>query len=81
MPMWMAGARDGFVDWMQIDRTDGQDRDVGLARHWLDPTIPFAHSVLDTAHGVTITSATLQGLCCPRVTQPTWRIMLKPALM
>ena len=54
------GARDGFVDWMQIDRLDGQDRDVGVARHWLDPTIPFAHSVLDKAHGAVITSATLQ---------------------
>jgi ATP-dependent DNA helicase DinG len=53
------GARDGFVDWIQIDRIDGQDRDVGLARHWLDPSIPFAQSVLDTAHGVTVTSATL----------------------
>ena len=62
------GARDGFVDWMQIDRVDGQDRDVGLARHWLDPTIPFAHSVLNTAHGVTITSATLQDYAAPRQT-------------
>ena len=54
------GARDGFVDWMQIDRQDGQDRDVGMVRHWLDPTIPFAHSVLEKAHGAVITSATLQ---------------------
>jgi ATP-dependent DNA helicase DinG len=54
------GARDGFVDWMQIDRQDGQDRDVGMARHWLDPTIPFAHSVLEKVHGTVITSATLQ---------------------
>jgi len=55
-----AGPRDGFVDWMQIDRLDGQDRDVGLARHWLDPTIPFSAAVLEPAHGVAITSATLQ---------------------
>ena len=54
------GARDGFVDWMQINRQDGQDRDVGMVRHWLDPTIPFAHSVLEKAHGAVITSATLQ---------------------
>ena len=54
------GARDGFIDWMQIDRQDGQDRDVGMARHWLDPTIPFANSVLEKAHGALITSATLQ---------------------
>ena len=61
------GARDGFVDWMQIDRLDGQDRDVGLARHWLDPTIPFADSVLDNAHGVTVTSATLQDYTIPKM--------------
>ena len=51
--------RDGFVDWMQISRIDSTDRDVGLYRHWLDPTIPFAQSVLGAAHGVGITSATL----------------------
>lgn len=51
--------RDGFVDWMQISRIDGTDRDIGLYRHWLDPTIPFADSVLKSAHGVGITSATL----------------------
>ena len=28
-----SGPRDGFVDWMQIDRIDGQDRDIGVARH------------------------------------------------
>ena len=52
--------RDGFVDWMQIDRSDGADRDVGLLRHWLDPSIPFAEQVLAPAHGVAITSATLR---------------------
>ncbi len=54
------GPRDGFIDWMEIARIDGQDRDIGVARHWLDPTIPFASSVLEPAHGVTVTSATLQ---------------------
>ena len=52
--------RDGFVDWMQIDRRDGADIDLGLLRHWLDPTIPFAQQVLDNAHGVAVTSATLK---------------------
>lgn len=52
--------RDGFVDWIQIDRTDGRDLDIGLRRHWLDPTIPFAETVLAPAHGVMITSATLR---------------------
>ena len=46
------GARDGFVDWMQIDRADGQDRDVGLARHWLDPTIPLQIACLITRMGL-----------------------------
>ena len=34
--------RDGFIDWMQISRIEGEDRDIGLHRHWLDPTIPFS---------------------------------------
>ena len=50
---------------MQIDRIDGTDRDVGVARHWLDPTIPFAHTVLEPAHGVAITSATLRDMPPP----------------
>ncbi len=51
--------RDGFIDWMQITRIDSADKDVGLFRHWLDPTIPFAEFLLKPAHGVGITSATL----------------------
>ena len=52
--------RDGFVDWIQIDRSDGRDLDIGVRRHWLDPTLPFAETVLGPAHGVLITSATLR---------------------
>lgn len=52
--------RDGFIDWMQIDRRDSKDVDLGLLRHWLDPTVPFSQQVLDSAHGVAITSATLK---------------------
>ena len=59
------GPADGFVDWMQIDRIDGSDRDVGLARHWLDPTVPFASMVLEPSHGVAITSATLRDPLLP----------------
>ena len=55
-------SRDEFVDWMQIDRFDGQDKDVGIYRHWLDPTIPFSKIVLQRAHGVAITSATLRDI-------------------
>jgi ATP-dependent DNA helicase DinG len=51
---------DEFVDWFQLDRDDGRDSDVGLERHWIDPTIPLASEVLANAHGALITSATLR---------------------
>jgi len=49
-----------FVDWLEIMREDGRDSDVGLARHWIDPTVPLAAEVLEPAHGALITSATLR---------------------
>ncbi|HEX4080420.1 MAG TPA: ATP-dependent DNA helicase [Rhizomicrobium sp.] len=67
LPAWIAmldsldGTRDGeFVDWLEIGRDDGRDLDVGLRRHWIDPTIPLSSDVLAPAHGVLITSATLR---------------------
>ncbi|WP_375401829.1 ATP-dependent DNA helicase [uncultured Sphingomonas sp.] len=50
-----------FVDWLSVDRSEGREFDVGLHRHWLDPTRPFAEVVLKPAHGVLVTSATLTG--------------------
>jgi len=50
-----------FVDWLAVDRIEGREVDIGLHRHWLDPTRPFAQAVLKPAHGVLITSATLRG--------------------
>ena len=50
-----------FVDWLAVDRIDGREYDVGLHRHWLDPTRPLAETVLKPAHGVLVTSATLRG--------------------
>ncbi|HKT15080.1 MAG TPA: ATP-dependent DNA helicase, partial [Allosphingosinicella sp.] len=50
-----------FVDWMAVDRIDGREIDIGLHRRWLDPTRPFAATVLQPAHGVIVTSATLKG--------------------
>ena len=50
-----------FVDWLAVDRIEGREFDIGLHRHWLDPTRPFAEAVLKPAHGVIITSATLRG--------------------
>ncbi|MDQ3143942.1 MAG: ATP-dependent DNA helicase, partial [Pseudomonadota bacterium] len=50
-----------FVDWLAIERVEGREYDVGLRRHWLDPTKPLARAVLEPAHGVLVTSATLRG--------------------
>lgn len=50
-----------FVDWLAVDRIEGREVDIGLRRHWLDPTRPFAATVLKPAHGALITSATLKG--------------------
>jgi ATP-dependent DNA helicase DinG len=51
---------DEFVDWFEIVREDGRDADVGLERHWIDPTKPLSTTVLEPAHGALITSATLR---------------------
>ncbi|WP_404710937.1 ATP-dependent DNA helicase [Sphingomonas sp. MMS24-J13] len=50
-----------FVDWLAVDRVEGREFDIGLHRHWLDPTRPLADTVLKPAHGVIVTSATLRG--------------------
>jgi len=49
-----------FIDWFELKREDGRDGDIGLERHWIDPTIPLAAEVLAPAHGALITSATLR---------------------
>ena len=51
---------DEFVDWFEVSRTNGRIVDIGMRRHWLDPTIPFAESVLSRSHGAVITSASLR---------------------
>jgi ATP-dependent DNA helicase DinG len=50
-----------FVDWMAVDRVEGREYDIGLHRHWLDPSKPFAETVLKPANGALVTSATLRG--------------------
>jgi ATP-dependent DNA helicase DinG len=49
-----------FASWFEIRRDEGRDSDIGMHRSWIDPTIPFAETVLKNAHGVLITSATLR---------------------
>ncbi len=48
-----------FVDWFGIERAFGRESDVGMHRHWVDPTRPLAETVYTEAHGVVVTSATL----------------------
>ncbi len=56
-----------FVDWLAVDRGDAREYDVGLHRHYLDPMKPFARVVLEPAHGVMLTSATLMDRSGPGV--------------
>ncbi|MCK5041414.1 MAG: ATP-dependent DNA helicase [Sphingomonadales bacterium] len=55
-----------FVHWFFVERGQwggdaaAREFDVGLKRHWLDPSKPFAESLLERAHGVIVTSATLR---------------------
>lgn len=49
-----------FVDWLAVERIEGREIDIGIHRRWLDPTKPFAETVLKQAHGALITSATLR---------------------
>ena len=53
-------SREGFIDWLEVTRSDLGDVDVGQLRHWLDPMVPFSEAVLAPAHGVAVTSATLR---------------------
>jgi ATP-dependent DNA helicase DinG len=56
------GARPGQILFLHVQRaSDGaRDVDVGLHRHWLDPTIPFAATLIAPAQGLLVTSATLR---------------------
>lgn len=65
------GCRPGFVDWMEATRRGGEDIDIGLRRHHLDPSEPFSRLVLGMAHGAVITSATLTEDSAPAPAVPT----------
>ncbi|GEO81714.1 DNA helicase [Pararhodospirillum oryzae] len=49
-----------FVEWLALERIEGREVDVGLHRHWIDPTRPFAQTLGRRAHGLVVTSATLR---------------------
>jgi ATP-dependent DNA helicase DinG len=55
------GTRPSQVLFLRLMRGEGRrEMDVGLHRHWLDPTIPFAASLAAPAQGLLVTSATLR---------------------
>lgn len=54
------GERPTQVSFLRLDRRDGREVDVGLHRHWLDPTVPFATVLAQPAQGMLVTSATLR---------------------
>ena len=43
-----------FVDWLQVDRIESRDLDVGFHRHWVDPTLPFARALADHTQAIRI---------------------------
>ncbi len=49
-----------FIDWMEVERIEGNSVDVGMYRHFVDPMRPFASAIRPHAHGIAITSATLR---------------------
>ncbi len=49
-----------FIDWFHIKRQYGKDFDVGMYRHYIDPSKPFAKYILSQTDGALITSATLR---------------------
>ncbi|RKF21148.1 ATP-dependent DNA helicase [Altericroceibacterium spongiae] len=56
----MGGPADpDFVDWLAVDRSEAREYDIGIHRRFLDPMKPFSQTVLEGAHGVMLTSATL----------------------
>ncbi|GBQ15903.1 ATP-dependent DNA helicase [Swaminathania salitolerans] len=57
-----SGQGDAFIDIVRSEYVPGRagETDVGLHRHWRDPTIPFASVMQGPAHGLLITSATLR---------------------
>lgn len=55
------GERPNQVLFFRLDRREGtRVLDVGLHRHWLDPTVPFAMTLAAPAQGLLVTSATLR---------------------
>ena len=51
---------DDFIDRFEITCSGGHMFDVGMHRHWTDPTLPFSRTVLAHTDGAIVTSASLR---------------------
>jgi len=47
------------VEWLALDRNDSAEIDIAINRNWIDPGKPFTLAVVQPAHGIVVTSATL----------------------
>jgi ATP-dependent DNA helicase DinG len=54
------GERPAHIYLLRLDRREAGDRDAAFCRHHLDPTQPFAITLVAPAHGLLVTSATLR---------------------
>ncbi|HQT39023.1 MAG TPA: ATP-dependent DNA helicase [Acidocella sp.] len=54
------GMRPEKIHFLRLEREQGQDRDIALLTHLLDPTEAFIETIAAPAHGMLITSATLR---------------------
>ncbi len=58
------GQRPDHIQFLRLERRAEEGRvrdlDVGLHRHWLDPTVPFIATLAQPAQGLLVTSATLR---------------------
>ena len=60
-----------FVDRFTIERKQGKITNIGMHRHWIDPTEPFARQLLEPTQGALITSATLHDSSSGTITKDT----------
>jgi ATP-dependent DNA helicase DinG len=59
-PNTTPGTRPATIKFLRLERQQGEDTDIALLAHLLDPTEAFIQTIAAPAHGMLITSATLR---------------------
>jgi ATP-dependent DNA helicase DinG len=59
-PSAAPGTRPATVKFLRLEKQMGEDSDIALLAHLLDPTEAFIQTIASPAHGLLITSATLR---------------------